>query len=162
MRIKTKLVVSLVVEVAMILFFTEFVAFKLHEFRNIHEFSSFLSGIERSITELKASVISQDQTCKEEALNKLEHSLVKLTEFDLPESSKAYSVLLGVISSVKKGEETVQFLDEKKNQIDSIRKAASQKARDLLSFAEKLVRIIPLFSLIIIDILSQSSSIDIL
>jgi|GEM_PF-849735 methyl-accepting chemotaxis protein len=157
MKIKTKLVVSLVVEVAMILFFTEFVAFKLREFRNINEFSSFLSKIEKSITELKASVVTQNQTHKEQALDKLEHSLVKLTEFDFPESSKAYTVLLEIISTVKKGEETSEFLTEREKQIDSIRKVTSQKAHNLLDFAEKLVRIIPLFSLIIIGIGAVSS-----
>ncbi|TCK03995.1 methyl-accepting chemotaxis protein [Phorcysia thermohydrogeniphila] len=163
MKIKTKLLISLVVEVLMILFFTEFATYKLHSFREAYELEKVMFNVEKDIADLRTYLLLSDQefNSSSDINDRLEKDLMKLGEFSSPEASKVYSIFLSAISEVKKGSPDLQTLtkslSDKEMQVYHLRESLSKEAEGILSFAESIVRIIPLFSLFIIGIGAFSS-----
>jgi len=158
MKIKTKLLISLVVEVLMILFFTEFATYKLHKFQKAYELEKVMFKVEKDIADLRTYLLLSEQgfNAPSDINGRLEKDLMKLGEFNSPEASKVYSILLSAISEVKKGNSEIQTLTksllQKEFEVCHIRENLSKKAESILSLAESIVRIIPLFSLLIIGI----------
>ncbi|MEO2069276.1 MAG: methyl-accepting chemotaxis protein [Desulfurobacteriaceae bacterium] len=157
MKIKTKLFVSLVVEVMMILFLTEFIHFKLLSFKNQNELSKTILSVEKDIADLKSYILFPDKTVEEN----IQRDLARLTEFDNPKATQAYSILLSAVSEIKKGnvdhEVLIKELSQKERTLKNIKEKVEEEANSILSSVSFLVRIIPLFSLIIIGIGAFSS-----
>jgi len=152
MRIKTKLVVSLVVEVLIILFLTEFAYHKIEQFRELNSLVSVISDVERDLLKLESAVIRGNE---EEALKELERDIEKLNRFPQPEATKAYTVAVSVISELRSGadpETVVSYISRKEAELEGLEERLKEESCSLLHFAENVVRIIPLFSLIIIGI----------
>jgi len=162
MRIKTKLILSLFIEVFMIFLLTEFVHFKIENYRR--ELELIRTGDEVRL------VLSKLQTCYlkgniDSTTGKELQSLIeKLSEFSEPSASSFFDALLTCVGAVKSaiGKETHQspVLEtisrkdrEVKRQVDSLRASAD----GLLGFVSTFVRFIPIFSLIIIGIGAISS-----
>ncbi len=131
MKIKTKLLVSLVVEVLLIFFLTEYVHIKIKEYEKY----------KREIEKLdKMKDVLSVSSNPEKILNYL------TTERDLPPDIKQQ-----IISLSSKGfsqEDKSRLIISINERIKQIRK----KAEDILDFASTLVILIPLFSLIVIGI----------
>ncbi len=163
MKIKTKLLVSLLLEVLMILFFTEFAAYKLHQFREYHKLSALTFRAEKDLSELKVLLLSREEgiDISKELSSRLEEDLIELSSLELPEASKVYSALLYAITQAKKAggstQEILKNIEAQEVQLYSLRDRIAGKAQHFLSLAEFLVKIIPLFSLIIIGIGALSS-----
>ncbi len=163
MKIKTKLVVSLVLEVLMILFFTEFADYKLDEFKEVQTLSTLTLKVEKDLSELESMLLAREKgiNINNTLSFELEKDLKKLSSMELPEAAQVYSILLNAVTQVKKGQESISgllnSLETQKEQLSSLRENLENKAERLLSFTSTLVRIIPLFSLIIIGIGALSS-----
>ncbi len=162
MRIKTKLLVSLVVEVLIIFLFTEYTAYKIEQFKKLHFLSELMTRAELHLADLKSLYVSNNLENQAATLQKqIEEDLMALSEHSSPEASKAYSILLSSVSMVKKPtlspQEVLQTLTQNERQIETLREEVKSKAMKVLNFAEKVARIIPLFSLIIIGIGSITS-----
>jgi len=152
MKIKTKLLVSLLFEVFMILILTEFAYHKIEQYREKDALSHAVFQVEKELLQLEPSVLTGDYEGK---LFKLEQQVEKLEEFQEPEATKAYSVAVSVLSSVSKSDDPTKALEtirKGERELERIREELSKNADSLLVFAEDVVRIIPLFSLIIIGI----------
>jgi len=152
MKIKTKLLVSLLFEVFMILILTEFAYHKIEQYREKDALSHAVFQVEKELLQLEPSVLTGDYGGK---LFKLEQQVEKLEEFQEPEATKAYSVAVSVLSSVSKSDDPTKALEtirKGERELERIREELSKNADSLLVFAEDVVRIIPLFSLIIIGI----------
>jgi methyl-accepting chemotaxis protein len=112
---------------------------------------------EKDLADLKAYYLLPDEL-KNRAFIKaqIEKDLMALSEHSSPEASKVYSILLSSLSVIKKSnltpEEALKTLSEKEQQIEVIKQKTAERADQILNLAEKIVRIIPLFSLIIIGI----------
>ncbi|MEO2083463.1 MAG: HAMP domain-containing protein, partial [Desulfurobacteriaceae bacterium] len=152
MRIKTKLVVSLILEVLVILFLTEFAYHRIETYRQKQELQEVLEKVEKDISRLKVSLLTGSA---DKALESFQEDLSALNNFSDPESTQAYTTLVSVLSLIKDTSDPLRLvkeLDVKENQIEELERRVVNEAEETLSFAKEVVRIIPLFSLLIIGI----------
>ncbi len=152
MRIKTKLVVSLILEVLVILFLTEFAYHRIETYRQKQELQEVLEKVEKDISRLKVSLLTGSA---DKALESFQEDLSALNNFSDPESTQAYTTLVSVLSLLKDTSDPLRLvkeLDAKEEQIEELERRVISEAEEILSFAEEVVRIIPLFSLLIIGI----------
>ncbi|ADY74121.1 methyl-accepting chemotaxis sensory transducer [Desulfurobacterium thermolithotrophum DSM 11699] len=165
MKIKTKLVVSLVVEVLIIFFLTEFIHFKLEEFRSSNNLARTISKIEKDVVETKNLLLLKNENSQKEISSQIgkiiEEDLAKLSEFNNPKASEAYSILLSTISEIKKTnidpKILISELTQKEKALEKLRFKVEKETDNILDFLSFFVRILPLFSLIIIGIGALSS-----
>ncbi len=152
MKIKTKLIVSLIGEVLMILLLTEFAYHKIESYRSKYWLGEVVAKVENVVLNTE-SLIWKGET--DRALKRLESAAEKINSYSTPEATKVYSLLLSAISAVKEGqspEQIVEALREKERELEVLEEKIKKDARESLLFAEDIVRVIPLFSLIIIGI----------
>ena len=152
MRIKTKLAVSLVVEVLIILLLTEFAYHKIESYKERYELAETVSQLEKELLNAESMVLQGRQA---EAAKELEEAALKANSYSDPEATRVYSLLLSAASTVVRGqspEQIVRELRQKEAELRSIESKIKEEACQTLGFAENVVRIIPLFSLIIIGI----------
>ncbi len=152
MRIKTKLVVSLVIEVLIILFLTEFAYHKIEKYKEINQRAEVIESVEKSLPNVEVLL---EQNKRGEAVKILEEKVNELSKFSSPEMVNAYTTTLSIISKLVNGAPASQIekditLIEK--ELLNIEKNIEQSADSVLSLAATVVRIIPLFSLFIIGI----------
>ncbi|WP_163329114.1 methyl-accepting chemotaxis protein [Desulfurobacterium thermolithotrophum] len=165
MKIKTKLIVSLVVEVLIIFFLTEFIHFKLEEFRSSNNLARTISKIEKDVVETKNLLLLKNGNSQEEISSQIgkiiEEDLAKLSEFNNPKASEVYSILLSTISEIKKTnidpKVLISELTQKEKTLEKLRSKVEKETDNILDFSSFFVRILPLFSLIIIGIGALSS-----
>ena len=152
MRIRTKLAVSLVVEVLIILLLTEFAYHKIENYKERYELAETVSYLEKELLNAESMVLQGRQA---EAAKELEEAALKVNSYSDPEATRVYSLLLSAASTVVRGqspEQVVRELRQKEAELRSIESKIKEEACQTLGFAENVVRIIPLFSLIIIGI----------
>ena len=152
MKIKTKLIVSLFVEVFIILLLTEFAYHRIEHFKEKDKLVEIISQVEKAVLNAESLVLEGNP---QKATKELEEAALKMSSYSTPEATKVYSLLLSAASSVSVGktpEEVVGELHQKSKELENIEKELEKKAYSTLSFAETVVRVIPLFSLIIIGI----------
>ncbi len=152
MKIKTKLVVSLIVEVFMILLLTEFAYHKIEEFKTNYTLGETVAELEKELLNAESLVWKGDLN---EAVRELESAAVKVSSYSDPRATKVYSLLLSAASSITKGqskEQIVKDIRTKEQELEVIENEIKREAKEKLSYAENVVRVIPLFSLIIIGI----------
>ncbi len=152
MRIKTKLVVSLIVEVLIILTLTEFAYHKIEDYRSKYKFSETVAQLEKELLNAESLILSGD---RKRAAAELEKAALEVSSYSDPQATKVYSLLLSAASSVnsqKSSDELIKELHQKESELERIESEIKEEANRTLSFAEDVVRIIPLFSLFIIGI----------
>ena len=152
MKIKTKLAVSLVLEVLMIFLLTEFAYHKIENYKSRYELAEVVSQLEKELLNSESLVL---QGKRSEAVKTLETAAIKIGDYPDSEATKVYSLVFSAISSITKGdspEQIVSELRQKELELRSIEKKIKDEAHEVLAFAENVVRIIPLFSLVIIGI----------
>jgi len=152
MRIKTKLMVSLFLEVFMIFVLTEFAYHKIERYRELDRLSHAVYQVEKELLQLEGAVLTGDAQDK---LLSLEERMESLNQFQEPEATKAYSVAVSVLSQVGKAKDPQQALAAIKRgeqELEAIKRKILKKDDSILREAEDIVRIIPLFSLVIIGI----------
>ena len=152
MKIKTKLVVSLIVEVLMIFLLTEFAYHKIESYRGKYQLGEVVAKVEKALLNAE-SLVWKGETDK--AVKKLELAAEEINRYATPEATKVYSLLMSAISVVKEGESPEQIvgtLQEKERELETLEKTIKENAKKSLLSAEEIVRVIPLFSLIIIGI----------
>ena len=152
MRIKTKLIVSLVVEVLIIFLLTEYAYKKIEDYQRVEGLIGAIVQVEKSLLKGEVALLKGK---RERALKVIEGSLKSLNRFNQPEATQAYETVVSVISAVRGGafsEEVVKLIEEKEAQLEEVERKLRVESRELLDFAENVVRIIPLFSLLIIGI----------
>jgi len=152
MRIRTKLIVSLVVEVLIIFLLTEYAYKKIEDYQEVEGLISAIVQVEKSLLKGEVALLKGE---REEALKVIEGGLKPLHRFNQPEATQAYQAVVSVISAVRGGafsEEVVKLIEERESQLEEVEKRLRVESRELLDFAENVVRIIPLFSLLIIGI----------
>ena len=152
MKIKTKLVVSLIVEVLMILLLTEFAYHKIEDYRSRYQLGEVVAKIEKALLNAE-SLVWKGETDK--AVKRLELAAEEINEYSTPEATRVYSLLMSAISVVKEGEspeQIVETLQEEQKELETLEKTIKEDAKKSLLSAEDIVRVIPLFSLIIIGI----------
>jgi len=151
MKIKTKLIFSLVIEVLIILFLTEFAYHKIESYREKIAVTRLIGDLQKSLLVAENLAISGN---RKEAIKSVEDSVVELSKFSSPDAVNAYSIALSLIpklansnpSTVKK-EVEVAF-----RELATIENNLRNTSDGVLCFAANVVRIIPVFSLIIIGI----------
>ena len=131
MKIKTKLIVSLVVEVLLIFFLTEYVHMKIKEYENLDKKAEVLERIkndlskgEKGIADIR--ILLEKDYIPEKIEQDLKIYLSNLTD----EKQKIYLI----------------------QKLSSLARKYKEKAKSTLEFASTLVILIPLFSLIVIGI----------
>jgi methyl-accepting chemotaxis protein len=152
MRIKTKLIVSLVVEVLIILFLTEFAYHKIENYREVDRLAGVISQVEKELLKVESS-ITEGKVNRE--LLSLEEALEKLNEFTEPSATKAYTIAVSALTTIRSNpnpQEVKRSLREKVQELELLEKRIKSESSSILRFAENVVRIIPLFSLFIIGI----------
>jgi len=152
MRIKTKLIVSLVVEVLIIFLLTEYAYKKIEDYQRVEELIGAIVQVEKSLLKGEVALLKGD---RERALEVIEESLKPLNRFNQPEATTAYQAVVSVLSAMRSGafsEEVVKLIEEKETRLEEIERRLRVESRELLDFAQEVVRIIPLFSLLIIGI----------
>ncbi len=150
MKIKTKLIVSLVVEVLLIFFLTEFVHMKLQNYKEVEK-------IKDRLIEIKGEILSIEADLEEN--QKLNLSLVKNLE-KMSSDPELPADIRRIFKDTLIDIENNRFnLDQvrpklvylKETLLSSVGKL-SEEAKSLLNFASTLVILIPLFSLVVIGI----------
>ncbi len=162
MKIKTKLIISLIAEVFVIFLLTEFVHFKIESYREKNQLVYVGKDVELVLSDLKVSVLKGSV---EDSLDSdVQHLVSELSEYSSAYSSDLINSLLSAVSVAKlalSDREKVDFaLDgiSQKQRLIKKKVAALKKANcDLLSFASIFVRFIPIFSLFIIGFGALSS-----
>ncbi len=131
MKIKTKLIVSLVVEVLLIFFLTEYVHMKIKEYEQLNQKADILKRV-------KEDIVKGDKGIAD-------IRILMERGFIPSEIDRDLSIYL---SNPSKSEQKI-YLIEKISQLANI---YNKKAKSTLEFASTLVILIPLFSLIVIGI----------
>jgi len=152
MRIRTKLVVSLIVEVLIILLLTEFAYHKIEDYRSKYKFGETVAQLEKELLNAESLILSGD---RKRAAEELEKAALKVSSYSNPQATKVYSLLLSAASSItgqKSSDELIKELRQKESELERLESEIKEEANSTLSFAENVVRIIPLFSLFIIGI----------
>ncbi len=152
MKIKTKLMVSLVIEVLIILFLTEFAYHKIEKYRELNRFAEVVEEVEKTLPKVEIFLLKGE---KEKAVKLLESSADSLSEISFPEATTTYTTLVSLLSKISNGsslESLVKSISLTEEELSRIESQTEMKAEDVLSSASNIVRIIPLFSLIIIGI----------
>ncbi|MEO2065059.1 MAG: HAMP domain-containing protein [Desulfurobacteriaceae bacterium] len=152
MKIKTKLAVSLVVEVLIIFLLTEFAYHKIEEFRHLNNLVSTVAEVEQDL--LKAETLIMEGK-EEKAIKELEKDIEELNKFSQPEATKVYTSVVSVISQISSGkdlESVIKFIENKAKELQQIEEKLKEENCELIQFTGDLVRIIPLFSLIVIGL----------
>jgi methyl-accepting chemotaxis protein len=147
MKIKTKLIVSLVVEVLLIFLLTEFVHLKLQDYKEIENKKDILIDIKTDLYRIEADLeVNKIDRVK---LNQLENLL---GDVFLPEDirRKLKNIFIGIENqNVQVVRKEIEHLDRI---ITSYVNKLSSEAKSILGFASTLVILIPLFSLVVIGI----------
>ena len=152
MKIKTKLMVSLVIEVLIILFLTEFAYHKIEKYRELNRFAEVVEEVEKTLPKVEIFLLKGE---KEKAVKLLESSADSLSEISFPEATTTYTTLVSLLSKISNGsslESLIKSISLTEEELSRIESQTEMKAEDVLSSASNIVRIIPLFSLIIIGI----------
>ena len=152
MKIKTKLMVSLVIEVLIILFLTEFAYHRIEKYRELNRFAEVVEEVEKTLPKVEIFLLRGE---KEKAVKLLESSADSLSEISFPEATTTYTTLVSLLSKISNGsslESLIKSISLTEEELSRIESQTEMKAEDVLSLASNIVRIIPLFSLIIIGI----------
>ena len=152
MKIKTKLAISLVVEVLIIFLLTEFAYHKIEEFRHLNNLVSTVAEVEQDLLKAEALLLEGKE---ESAVKELEKDIDELNKFSQPEATKVYTSVVSVISQISSGkdsESVIKFIENKAKELQQIEEKLKKENCELIQFTGDLVRIIPLFSLIIIGL----------
>jgi len=152
MKIKTKLAISLVVEVLIIFLLTEFAYHKIEEFRHLNNLVSTVAEVEQDLLKAEALLLEGKE---ESAVKELEKDIDELNRFSQPEATKVYTSVVSVISQISSGkdsESVIKFIENKAKELQQIEEKLKKENCELIQFTGDVVRIIPLFSLIIIGL----------
>ncbi len=157
MKIKTKVILSIIVEVLMIFLLTEYIHLKLLKYENLDKIKDNLKNYEISLEKLKLlTVYDEKNKIKENflVLDKIKNkvkSLDKRGSFSdkLEEINK--EVKLALISD-KHINQKIQTLNEAFKETINLEKKIKVQSSDILKKSALLVAIIPLFSLIVMGI----------
>jgi len=127
---------------------TEFAYHKIEHFRELNKLTQSIAKVEKEL--LKAAA-SKGESQGE--LLSLERAIEELNSSVEPEATKAYTLAISALSSIKSSPELArEEVRKKAEELELIEKRLREKSQSILSFAGDVVRIIPLFSLIIIGI----------
>jgi len=149
MSIKSKLIVSLVLEVLIIFFLTEYVHKKISEYRKIQNELDVAKKYYNSIKTFKKIAEYGVYIDKEKFLKQLNESLKSL------DSTRIKNIVLSRISKIKKDEDIEKIPIILKNVEDRLNREIldlERKKERVISTASTVVVLIPLFSLIVIGI----------
>ncbi len=151
MKIRTKLLFSLILEVLMILFLTEFAYHKLENFKRLNTLVDVLNDEQISLFKVESELL---QGNREDAVKEIEKSLSKLEGYNAPEVNKLYSELALLLSSIESysTDRVVEKLNKYEKEFNRLENKYREESIHYLEIAKNIVRIIPLFSLIIIGI----------
>jgi len=152
MKIKTKLAISLVVEVLIIFLLTEFAYHKIEEFRHLNNLVNTVAEVEQDLLKAEALILEGKE---ENAIKELEKDIEELNKFSQPEATKVYTSVVSVISQISSGkdsESVIKFIENKAKELQQIEEKLKEENCELIQFTGDVVRIIPLFSLIIIGL----------
>jgi len=151
MKIKTKLVFSLVIEVLIIFFLTEFAYHKIESYRERTVVARLIEDLQKSLLVAENLAISGN---RKEAVKRIEDSVVKLSQLSSPEAVNAYSVALSLVPKLANADLSVvrKEVEVAFRELATVEGNLKRESDGVLSFAANVVRIIPVFSLIIIGI----------
>ncbi|WP_457641142.1 methyl-accepting chemotaxis protein [Persephonella sp.] len=155
MKIKTKLLISLIVEVLIIFFLTEFVHNKIENYREVQSLLDAAKKYDRSIYTFKMVAQYGIDVDKENFIQKLEENIETLRGKNDPESKFIYSLIRSGIDKLKNArdkEEVVKVLNNTHKSLRNIIRKLDKEKESLIDTASIIVVLIPLFSLIIIGI----------
>ncbi|WP_457621895.1 methyl-accepting chemotaxis protein [Persephonella sp.] len=149
MSIKSKLIISLVLEVLIIFFLTEFVHTKINEYREIQAKLDVTKGYLNSISTFKKVAEYGINIDKEKFVEQLENSITSIKDNQIKNTVKKG---ISQISSEDDTEKILQILGNIEKALKREITALKEKKESLLSTASTVVVLIPLFSLIVIGI----------
>jgi len=157
MKIKTKVILSIIVEVLMIFLLTEYIHLRLLKYEDLDKIKDNLKNYEISLEKLKLlAVYNEQQKIKDNfsVLNKIKDEIKKLDE-----KGKIFSQLENINSSVQTSlisdnnlNQKIQTLNTAFKQTLELEKDLKSESLSILKNSALLVAIIPLFSLIVLGI----------
>ena len=162
MKIKSKLIISLLVEVFIIFLLTEFVHFKIESYREKNALVYIGEDVELTLSELRECILRGEVN---EPLNsKVQNLITKLSERSSVYASDFLDALLSCVN-VKKAslndrnrvDEALYLISQKQQLLEERISNLKDMNCELLSFSSTFVRFIPIFSLFIIGIGALSS-----
>ncbi len=142
MKIKTKLIISLVVEVLLIFILTEYVHIKIKHYQSLESQKSNLLSLKAAVKEVESAVKIGDEREKNLFLKKIR---ILISQNNIPDHIKPQ------LSRIL-GSQDIKNIKVLEGSIDSSINRIEKEARSVLNFASTLVVLIPLFSLIVIGI----------
>ena len=142
MKIKTKLIISLVVEVLLIFILTEYVHIKIKHYQSLESQKSNLLSLKAAVKEVESAVKIGDEREKNLFLKKIR---ILISQNNIPDHIKPQ------LSRIL-GSQDLKNIKVLEGSIDSSINRIEKEARSVLNFASTLVVLIPLFSLIVIGI----------
>ncbi|WP_457623464.1 methyl-accepting chemotaxis protein [Persephonella sp.] len=155
MSIRTKILISLVVEVLFIFILTEYIHSKLEKYREVQSFLDSLKSYSSSIYVFKTAVEHGVNVDSDRFIRDLKDNLSVLRNNGV-EGSKSFLVEIekDINSIVEINDETLLLskLKEIKEKIDDKILLLEKEKESLIGFASNTVLLIPLFSLFIIGI----------
>ena len=157
MKIKTKFILSIVVEVLMIFLLTEYIHLKLLKYEDLAHLKDYLKNYEISLEKLKLlAIYDEKQKIKDNfaVLDKIKENIKKL-DSDNKIYPQIENINLNIQSSLLSDDginKKIQLLNSAFNEILGIEKEINPKSFSILKNSSLLVAIIPLFSLLILTI----------
>jgi len=152
MRIKTKLIVSLIIEVLIIFLLTEYAYKKIEDYQQVSQLTNQIEAVEKALFNAQNLLMKGE---RDKALEEVEKELKELNKYNQPEATRAYGVLVSVVSALRSGgfeDEVSKLIREKELELEEIERNLKEESNQLLEAVQDVVRVIPLFSLIIIGI----------
>ncbi len=146
--IKAKMILSIVVEVLMIFALTEFIHMKLLKYDRLNKQVSYLDSFEDELREL---LYAPDQ--KDIRLSNLEKIKEKIKNLD--EENRTYVSLENIVDTLSsQNDPNITFFLKK---VSELKYKIKNEAENLLKFSALLVAIIPLFSLVVMGIVTTAT-----
>ncbi len=157
MKIKTKVILSIIVEVLMIFLLTEYIHLRLLKYEDLDKIKDNLKNYEISLEKLKLLAVYNEQQKIKDNFGVLDKIKDEIKELD--QKGKISSQLENINSSVKTSlisdddlNQKIQTLNTAFKQTLELEKDLKSESLSILKNSALLVAIIPLFSLIVLGI----------
>ena len=157
MKIKTKVILSIIVEVLMIFLLTEYIHLRLLKYEDLDKIKDNLKNYEISLEKLKLLAVYNEQQKIKDNFGVLDKIKDEIKELD--QKGKISSQLENINSSVKTSlisdddlNQKIQTLNTAFKQTLELEKDLKSESLSILKNSALLVAIIPLFSLIVMGI----------
>ena len=157
MKIKTKFILSIIVEVLMIFLLTEYIHMRILKYEDLEKINNNLKNYEIKLESLKYSLTRDGKNFIKNDLsvmNRIKNRIKMLDEGNkiYPQLESAHILVRSSLNSDKDINKKLQVIDTAFNEVLQMEREVRSVGTSILKNAALLVAVIPLFSLVLLGI----------